>query len=732
MNRTERAKRLKEMLQQVAPGGALELFAKPTPRPTSTQVNEFKHETSVHESSLEKLSTGAVEDLTDAEIYHLEAIVLPENRPSVFVHGDSYDNLPDSWSYLNAPEMKSLLGRKFGSIGRVEVPNSLLFPYAGTGFVVGDGLLMTNRHVAQLFSQGLGLEIVYTAGDAAVGFGREAEPENDSAALTVSKVELVHPYWDMALLRVEGLEPCQPLTLSTRSPEASIGRDVVVIGYPALDPRNDVALQYQIFGKLFNVKRLQPGVLRPMAEIRSFENVVNALTHDASTLGGNSGSAVLDAKTGEVVALHFAGEYLKANYAVSMYDLAEDTRFAKRLNFAGSVPPSSAYDAAWASIAAAVAPGEGKQEESGTPAIKASVQSPAMVTNQGSRASSTLHFTVPIHISVSLRELTSGLTPLVSAASTSVGSALAAEEGVVIDQDYSNRNGYDPDFLDGLHVPLPRLTSAMQKLTVLVPQEHRTHDDPYELAYHHYSLYMNKAYRTAWFSAAMVDGKQRLAIGKREGDRWYLDTRIPRECQLTQKAFEHGIDRGHLTRRDDTAWGVDVESATAANNDTFHFTNCALQASMFNRGKDRWQGLEQFLLEKHAKKDKQRMIVMTGPVFAANDPIYRNGLMDYSVRCPLQFWKVCVLVREDGTAAATAFLLGQNEITDLAGFTESFDVGVAQITIRDLQKKTGLTFGDLAKHDHFASSGPGTLETLELPTTPMQGKVILSPNDICL
>jgi len=52
--------------------------------------------------------------------------------------------------------------------------------------------------------------------------------------------------------------------------------------------------------------------------------------------------------------------------------------------------------------------------------------------------------------------------------------------------------------------------------------------------------------------------------------------------------------------------------------------------------------------------------------------------------------------------------------------------------VRDLQKKTGLTFGDLAKHDHFASSGPGTLETLELPTTPMQGKVILSPNDICL
>ena len=126
------------------------------------------------------------------------------------------------------------------------------------------------------------------------------------------------------------------------------------------------------------------------------------------------------------------------------------------------------------------------------------------------------------------------------------------------------------------------------------------------------------------------------------------------------------------------------------------------------------------------------MIVMTGPVFAGNNPVYRNELMNYSVRCPLQFWKVCVLEREDGTPAATAFLLGQNEITDLAGFTESFDVGVAQITIRDLQKRTGLTFGDLAKHDHFASSGAGTLETLELLPTSMQGKAILSPTDISL
>ena len=40
------------------------------------------------------------------------------------------------------------------------------------------------------------------------------------------------------------------------------------------------------------------------------------MEHDASTLGGNSGSAVIDLETGEAVGLHFAGSYLQANYAV--------------------------------------------------------------------------------------------------------------------------------------------------------------------------------------------------------------------------------------------------------------------------------------------------------------------------------------------------------------------------------------------------------------------------------
>ena len=81
-----------------------------------------------------------------------------------------------------------------------------------------------------------------------------------------------------------------------------------------------------IFAGVFNVKRLQPGQLRDVASVNSFGHPVEAVTHDSSTLGGNSGSAVVDVKTGEVVGLDFAGVYLERNYAVPAHELALDRR----------------------------------------------------------------------------------------------------------------------------------------------------------------------------------------------------------------------------------------------------------------------------------------------------------------------------------------------------------------------------------------------------------------------
>ena len=730
MDKLEKAKRLKGMLSQIAGRQGLESIASASAR-ASAGLESISPERTNVQSGLEKLADNRHQDITPNEMFGLEAIVMKENRPVVFVRGNSYDDVGNPWSSLNAAEVKTRLSDLFPLIGRIELPNSTLLPYAGTGFVVGKGLVATNRHVAQIFAQGLGLTIRYRGGDAAIDFKRQVDtPEDDrSDYLSVRGVEMIHPYWDLALLQVDGLRTDKMLRLSVLSPDQLANRNIVAVGYPALDPRNDAALQDKIFGGVYYVKRLQPGVVRARAKVQSFENQVNAMTHDASTLGGNSGSAIIDVDSGEVVALHFAGEYLKANYAVPMFELARDSHVASKLNFDGKVAATSDFDPAWRSLGA-------EATRPPTPSIPTPPSTPLQSSQPSAAEESESTWIVPLRVIVSVGT-PSRPTPIVrgvgAVADQMAAAGVEAEEAVVVNQDYSDRPGYDPNFLDTLKVPLPAISDAMQQDTATVRPDARKNGDPFELAYYHYSVYMNKRRRTAWFSAANVDGDHRPQIGKRQGDRWYQDTRILKTEQLGQDAFEHGIDRGHLTRREDTAWGDDVESATAANNDTFHFTNCSLQASPFNRGKDRWQGLEQFLLEQHAKKERRRMMVITGPLFSSNDPVYKNDRMNYSVRCPLQFWKVCVLIRQDDTPAATGFVLGQEDIQSLPGFEEAFDVAAAQIRVADLEKRTGLDFGRLRDFDHFAQGGaPGTLEVPTAAGASQPIKVIRGGEDIVI
>jgi endonuclease G len=330
-------------------------------------------------------------------------------------------------------------------------------------------------------------------------------------------------------------------------------------------------------------------------------------------------------------------------------------------------------------------------------------------------------FSVPITITVSLGEPASSTAvsgaarlPEAPAGDSDSAANLSFAEKLVVDPDWSTRKGYNPDFLD-IRVPLPELSTEMKTNSVEVPAEYRAGGDKYILAYHHYSLVMNRLRRFAWYSAANIDGQRRPALPKRKDDEWHIDPRIddpdaPRyQCGEDLYATKN-TDRGHLTRYLDVAWGT-KEEALKALADTFHFTNCCLQLSEFNQSKDRWQGIEQFLLEKKAKKDKMRVSVITGPIFKKTDPKYQNKFMDAPVRIPLEFWKVCALIREDGTLSATAFILSQDDITSLPGFTEMLDASTVQTTISEIEKRTGLQFPVLRDNDHIAAGGAlGTLE----------------------
>lgn len=64
---------------------------------------------------------------------------------------------------------------------------------------------------------------------------------------------------------------------------------------------------------------------------------------------------------------------------------------------------------------------------------------------------------------------------------------------VEIDTDYSTREGYNPNFLGGgkLRVLLPALTATQVK-DAAVSSEPGS-GAPYELQYHHYSVFMNRS-----------------------------------------------------------------------------------------------------------------------------------------------------------------------------------------------------------------------------------------------
>jgi endonuclease G len=336
MSQAQHLERLKNMLQQVSPRSAPQRCAQESAdsfvESASPLVDSMGLSDQTRDAAIEGLTKlNATESLRadtidQDEQFALEAIVLPKLRPVVNIVGDTFSPPPSPWEFLGTDEFKQRIDKVIPSIGRVEVPGYPSVPYGGTGFVVGPHLLMTNRHVAEIFTKGLGQnDLIFRPGlSAAMDFKREVIGTAPQL-VSVTKVAMIHPYWDMALLEVSGLPASHPvLPISVKTPTELADRDVVVIGYPAQDWRNDRALQNQSFGGIFNVKRLQPGKLKVVRSIESFGRDVNAITHDASTLGGNSGSAVVDVLTGEVVALHFAGLYLDANFGVPTSELVQE------------------------------------------------------------------------------------------------------------------------------------------------------------------------------------------------------------------------------------------------------------------------------------------------------------------------------------------------------------------------------------------------------------------------
>jgi endonuclease G len=288
-------------------------------------------------------------------------------------------------------------------------------------------------------------------------------------------------------------------------------------------------------------------------------------------------------------------------------------------------------------------------------------------------------FDIPLRVSISV----GANAPASFAPTGSVPTLAQGLERVDIDPAYESRAGYDTHFL-GAAVPLPVL-SEEQRRNAAKNSMVAAGEDPTVLPYHHFSIVMNRRRQLAWYTAVNIDGAQSKKP-ERSGDRWYFDPRIAESEQIGEELYARNeLDRGHLVRRLDPAWGSPAQ-ALRANNDTFHFTNCSPQHAQFNQNSETWQGIENFLL-RQAQNEKQRLTIFTGPVLTDEDPLYRG------VRLPTHFWKIAVLVGHDESLEASAYLLDQAELVD---GLERFDAEVFQVTIEEIIERTALDFSHLS------------------------------------
>ena len=538
----------------------------------------------------------------------------------------------------------------------------------GTGSLVTSRLLLTNHHVLPDADTAAASEIEFNFED-----GIDGQPLQPKAfPLDPTTFFLADEKLDFALVAVGG----NPQELAgfgfnptIRAQGKAIAGDFVTIVQHPEGQKKQVALR----------------------DNRVVDVLDDFLHYEADTQPGSSGSPVFNDQW-ELIALHHASVPAPDHPELGKF-VNEGIRVSQLLAFLGQQNYTDQQRALVADlVGAAPAQAPAASPSAGTsPSLSTAASAGPAPAGPGPEATAAS----PVSVTIPLR-ITIGVGDQVPAVTVAAGTA---DEAVTIDPTYADRQGYDPQFLGpgATEVPLPALSDAMVPLAAV--NSMATGDPRYVLPYHHYSVVLNKERRLAFFTAVNIDGASGVRL-RREPDRWFFDPRVPEDQQTGEPVYQNNpLDRGHLVRRLDPAWGATAAAAKIANDDTFHFTNCTPQHHDFNAGRTLWAGLENYVLD-NADNLKFRVNVFSGPVLAADDEQYRG------VQLPRQFWKVVAMVKQGGGLSATAYLLSQEElIKGLEVAPEAFSYGAYrtyQVQVQQIEGLTGLSFGSLAEADPLA------------------------------
>ncbi len=300
----------------------------------AVDADRAKHLLANARSGMQRLSSEGPESaLSDDEVKGLEAVILTDgSRPAVFVQDNSIPlrrSVLGTW-HGDAQMHHERINSVTRSVGRINDPTATQ-KFSGTGFVVAPGVIATNRHVLEA----VGAEHPGQAGttswtihpDVEINFSHEFERDIEPG-YTITRVLYAGPMpirgevnferLDLALLQCETDDNFPP-NIPLADPSSTIGADrkVYVIGYPARPLFEDRDVLADIFANTFGWKRWAPGKTKAGPGELEGDDEAWIMSHDASTLGGNSGSTVfLFEGAGDVcVGMHFAGVSRQQNYA---------------------------------------------------------------------------------------------------------------------------------------------------------------------------------------------------------------------------------------------------------------------------------------------------------------------------------------------------------------------------------------------------------------------------------
>jgi len=285
------------------------------------------------ESGLEKLSKGGAASLNTDEFVALESVVMLDGiRPSLRFSDQRLDTSKPMGEWADVTtSARNQIEQVAQSVGRVNMSGRQM----GTGFMVSDDLFMTNRHVLQgiasfdggVWSMKSDVSICFdetgqgattcVVTDAVVTSSRDI----DAAALDFSKT-------DYALIQMKGQGLPAPLILEDSVSDVISARPIYTIGFPGkpMPGAERFSLLKDIFDFDFGVKRYAPGEIEGDISAFTEHGATSVFGHDCTTLGGCSGSPIIDLgdTNVRVVGIHFSGLKRVSNYAHSLAALRSE------------------------------------------------------------------------------------------------------------------------------------------------------------------------------------------------------------------------------------------------------------------------------------------------------------------------------------------------------------------------------------------------------------------------